>query len=204
MVEILVNLVLETLRTPRRAAQRLMALNLSNEALWSAFGLVVVLNAFLAGLSNVLLPLPADAPAALDALVRAPRVFLAMQAVILGAMIATFTYSGNLIGGTGRLRDVAVLMIWMQALRLLVQLSVLVLTFAVPVLATLVVLGAAVWGLWILVSFLDEAHQMNSLFKTVGVIFLGSIAIAFLLSTALSVFGLVPPFDEINGQGALG
>lgn len=202
MKQWLMDLAVETVTSPRLAAQKLLRLNPSTEVLWTAFLLVVICNALVAGISMLLVPAPTGVAEPLAIVLLRPSVFLMLQSTIVAAMIATFTFSGNILGGQGRLRDVALLLIWMQALRILVQLLVLVLSFISPMLGSLVVLLSGGLGLWILLTFLDEAHGYGSLFKSFITVFLGLIALAFLLSSVLSLFGLVPNLQEMQGPAA--
>jgi hypothetical protein len=87
--------------------------------------------------------------------------------------------------------DILVLLTWLQVLRLLVQVGVLVLVLVAPVLGALAVIVAAVWGIYILISFVDAAHRFGNMFKATGVILLSLVAMAVGLSAFLSLVGVV-------------
>jgi hypothetical protein len=61
----------------------------------------------------------------------------------------------------------------------------------VPGLAALVVLAAAIWGVYILISFIDAAHRFDNRLKAAGVMVLAFVAMAIGLSTLLSLVGMV-------------
>lgn len=190
----LVSLVVRSVLQPRDVARELLALPLSREFVMTSFVLVLVLNAIVSGISLIMVPLPPGAPELLQMLFAQPSRLMVLQALLLAGMIVTFTYSGQLIGGRGRLPEIAILLIWMQGLRAVVQLAALLIGFASPGASSFLVTLGTVVGVWIFMNFIDEGHGFNSLFKALGVGFLGVIAISFLLSFVLSTAGLVPQF----------
>ncbi|WP_372893596.1 Yip1 family protein [Rhodosalinus sp.] len=178
-------LAIETIRDPREAARRLLALDLPRSALWTALALVIVLNAAVYGLSNMLVPPPSDVPMA----ALSPVPFAAFLAAGLIGTIYALWYVGRALGGAGSLDDVMVLLVWLQALRLAVQAALLVLVPLSPVLSSLVVLAAAVIGFWILLNFVDMAHGYGSLLKSLGAVALSVLALALGLTLFVTLFG---------------
>jgi hypothetical protein len=178
-------LAIETIRDPQGAARRLLALKLPRNVLWTALALVIVLNAAVYGLSNLITPPPAEVPMA----ALAPVPFAAFLAAGLIGTILGLWYVGRAIGGTGTLEDVMVLLVWLQALRLAVQAALLVLVPLSPVLSSLVVLAAAVIGFWILLNFVDVANGYGSLLKSFGAIALSVLALALGLTLLVTLFG---------------
>jgi len=122
----------------------------------------------------------------------APILFALFLFGALAITVIALYYVGlGLNGGAESMDDLLVLITWLQVLRLLVQLAVLVLALAAPVLAALVVMVAAVWGAYILVGFVDAAHRFGNMFKAAGVILLSLVAMAIGLSAFLSLLGIV-------------
>lgn len=179
-------LALQSVTNPREVAALLLSIRPNREALLIGFALVVVLNTLVFS-SSVLL-----APGAIPAFLASPVVFLVMQSVVLGGTILGFTGVGRIMGGRGRLEEVALLMIWMQGLRVMVQVVLVLLTPVSPGLAGLATLAATALGVWILVNFLDEVHELGNLLKAVAVMILGVLAMAFALSLILAVAGVGP------------
>ena len=178
-------LAVETIRDPRATARRLVALDLPLQALWMALALVVVLNAAVYSLSNIVTPPPPDMPVAAVA----PVPFaLFLGAGLIGTIYALW-YVGRLMGGGGGLGDIMVLLVWLQALRLVVQAALIVLVPLSPVLSSLVVLAAAVIGFWILLNFVDVAHGYESLLKALGAVALSVLAMALGLTVLVTLFG---------------
>lgn len=179
------DLAVETLRNPADAAARLMTLNLPREALWTALVLVAVLNTLIYTLTNIMVPAPTQIPAMLDN----PVVFFLIVAGGLFLSIHAIFWVGRRLGGSGNLGDILLLLIWLQALRVVVQAVTLVLLIVAPVMAAFLVLAAALLGVWILVHFINAAHQLNSLPRAAGILVASILALALGLSFLLSLIG---------------
>ncbi len=191
MGQMALTLVLRSLTEPRLVARWLLGLRLSKEALLTCFALVVVLNTLLFGVAVLLDPTP------LPWFLAKPSVYGVLQAGSLLATVLAFLWGGRLFGGSARLADIAVLVIWLQALRALVQLVLLILMPASAFLGGLAVSLTSVIGFWILLHFLDEAHGFGSLLKALGTIVFGLMGMAFALSILLTLIGVDP--TGING-----
>ena len=185
------SLVRQTLFEPREAARALMAMRLPQPALWQALALMSVLYTIVYALSLRLSP-PADPsqmlmPAMMDfPLVLAVALFggLALTVIALRAI-------GQAIGGTGEMADVLVLITWLQMLRLMVQVGIIVLALGSPPLAGMAAIVVAVWGLYIFINFVDSAHGFDNRLKAFGAIVLSVIAMVMGLSAVLSLAGIV-------------
>jgi hypothetical protein len=179
-------LALQSVTNPREVAALLLSIRPSREAIWTAFALVVVLNALIFSASMLLTPGP------VPAFMVNPVSFLLLQGGTLAGTILAFAYVGRLLGGRARLEEIALLMIWMQALRVLVQLGLLVIMPVSALLAGLVTMVASGFGVWIVVNFLDEAHELGGLLRALAVLILGVLAMAFGLSLLLTLAGVSP------------
>ena len=180
-------LALQTLIAPREVARLLLAADLSREAIMTAFALVVVVNALVVGvmqgygMAMDALPVPVG-----------PAILAALLAGMLGISIFVMTSAGRALGGSGRMQDVAVLFIWLQALRALVQVGVALMAMISGSLAMVLVLAAMLAGIWIVLNFLDVAHGLDNLFKALMVLILGAVGMVLLLSLLFSLMGLTP------------
>jgi hypothetical protein len=188
------SLVRLTLFQPREAAERILALRLPLGVAWMGLALMAVLNTLVYSLSIQLSP-PSD-PMAMGMVgpaFHAPLLFalllfgaLAMTALVLGAV-------GRWLGGQGGMAELVPLLTWMQVLRLVVQLGVVVLALAMPVLAALAVMVAALWGVYILLGFVAEAHGFEGLGRAAGVVVMSILGLAVGLSVLLSLVGITAP-----------
>jgi len=180
------SLAWQTVQTPRDVARLLLAARLGRDALWTAFALVCTANALVYGTS-----LAMAGPGSIDFL-QSPSLFLAMQALVLAGTILCLTYAGRGLGGAGRVSDIAVLMVWMQALRVLVQLIMLGLVVISPVLASMLVGLSLVLGIWIALNFVREAHGFDSLVPAGLTMIFGFAGAIFGLSIILTLIGVDP------------
>jgi hypothetical protein len=185
-------LVRQTLFQPPEAARALIGMRLPGQWLWMALGLMSILNAIVYSLSLQLSP-PGDPSAALmPPAFHSPILFAVFLFGALAITVIALHYVGQGLGGAPEsMTDILVLLTWLQVLRLMLQLAVLVLALVAPVLAALVVMVAAVWGIYILISFVDAAHRFGNMFKAAGVILLSLVAMAIGLSAFLSLVGVV-------------
>lgn len=170
---------------PRDVARLLLSLRLSREALLLGFSLVVVLNALLFGITVLATP-NTGAPASI---LNNPLVFMGLLGSALAMTIVALTWVGRAMGGVGRIEDIAVLLIWMQALRVLVQIAMLVLLPISMAFSTLLVFAASVAGVWMLVHFIDEAHGFGSLLRALLVLLFGVVGTALGLALFMSLIG---------------
>lgn len=180
------SLAWQSITEPRDVARLLLSIRPGSEALLTGFALVIVLNGLLYGVTSLL-----GGGSASDIL-GSPTVFMAMQAGTLAATIVAFTFVGRFLGGIAGLEQVALLMIWLQALRVVGQVIVIVLQVVAGAFAGIAVLAITAIGVWIAVHFLDEAHGLDNLFKALVVLILGVLAMAIALSLVLTAFGVTP------------
>jgi len=186
--EAFLKLALQSVTDPRDVARLLLTVHPGREALWTAFALVVVLNALIFSASLTIFPPQGPLPFFLGA----PTGFIVTQGTALVGMIAAMTWTGRLFGGKGRFGDVALLLIWMQGLRVLVQAALLLITPVSAALSGLIMLAASGIGIWILLNFLDEVHELGGLGRAAMVLVLGFIGLAFGLSLILTMAGVTP------------
>jgi hypothetical protein len=179
-------LVQATLRTPRIAAEQIIAWQLSRDVLWTALALVAVLNTFVI----VLLIQVARPDMPLPSYFSAPLALYVLLAGILVVYVHAIYWAGLAIGGQGALGDVLALVVWLQVLRALAQVGVLALTVLVPSLAFVLSLTIAVWGLWILLSFITTSLNLPSVGHAVAVLIIGAVGLVLGLGILLSVIGL--------------
>lgn len=181
-------LAVQSVTNPREVAALLLSIRPSKEALWTAFLLVIVLNALVFSASIMLTPMTGMIPAVLAN----PVSFLVMQGATLAASIVAFTYVGRWMSGKARLEEVALLLIWLQGLRVLLQAILTVVMIGAPILGGLISMVGTALGVWILVNFLDEAHELGSLLRALAVLILGVLAMAFAMSMLLTLLGVSP------------
>lgn len=179
-------LALLTLRDPKAAGQVVLSWNLSKEATWTAIALVGVIVTILAGISNMILPLPVP----LQAIGQSPFLYLV---IAIGGFLATVHavyWTGRMMGAQGALQDLMVLFLWLQVLRAAAQALILTALILAPAIGSFIALFVGVATLWIMVNFIDLGLQLQSLWRAVFVQVVGAIAFMVGLSFLLSFLGV--------------
>lgn len=180
------DLGLLTLRDPKAASEIILRWNLSNEAIWTSIGLVSVIVTILSTLSNMMFPVPAP----LDALAANPFIYFLIAAGGFILTVQAMYWSGRMLGGAGKIEELTVLLLWLQAMRAAAQAVTLVLLLIAPFLASLFVIFVSIATLWIFVHFINVALRLDSMTRAVLVLIVGALALIFSLSFILSLLGV--------------
>lgn len=179
------SLALETLQSPRSAAQKIMNLWLSRDILWTALILVAVLNSIIFGVS-----LLAEDVSQLPGFMRNPVTFFFIIAGVQVMSVHGFYWAGRAIGGKGDLGELLSLLVWVQALQMAAQLVLFVASIISPGIGQLLSLLVSVMALWITVNFITEALRLPTLLHGVGVIVLAAVGVAFGLMILIGLIGM--------------
>jgi len=180
----LVGLLRETLTDPKSAAARIMAIPLPMSARWQALLLVVVLSV-LFGQISVMLMVGAGLPSPLQAGI--------VQGGALLIMVFAAHVVGRMMGGRGQFEEALILVAWLQAVMVALQVAQVVALLVVPALSSLIgVLGMALF-LWLLTNFVSVLHGFASLGKVFGGILLTLFGIAMVLAIVMQMLGIAPP-----------
>jgi hypothetical protein len=195
-------LTILSLQNPALAARFVLASGLRRDILWSLLLLVSIANATLVWVSNALTgPTPeqlAQMPIQIPAIIFSPLFAFVFLAVALVITVHVLHWLGAAIGGTGSLENMLAVLVWLQGLRVMAQVVLLVLMLAVPSLAGLFGLAVAILSLWILVHFVNEAAGLDSIFKTVGVLLSAMVGVILGLSFILTITGLATMGIDAN------
>lgn len=185
------SLVRQTLFEPRAAAHALMAMRLPQEIVWQALALLSVLYTIVYTLSLEMTPPAEPSDVLVPTMFQSPLVLALSLFGGLALTVIALRAIGQALGGRGEIADLLVLVTWLQVLRLMVQVGLVVLVLGSPALAGIAILVVGVWGLYILTNFVDAAHDFDNRFKAFGVIILSVAAMAIGLSALLSLAGVL-------------
>ena len=178
----------DTIRAPQEAAQAVLALNLPRNVLWLGLALVITLSTLLASAVSLMVPMP-EAGAG----VPMPIVMGIVQAVFLVLVSLGIAVIGARFGGQGDFDGALALMVWLQAVFLVVQaFQIVAIAIGLSVLADIVSLASIPLFFWLMAQFVTVVHGFSSVWKTFWAIIMFLIAFAFLLSLVVTSFGLVP------------
>jgi hypothetical protein len=179
-------LAVNTVTAPRDVARLLLAMNLPPQALWLAFALVIVLNTLMFSASLLLVP----ADEMFGPVLANPAVFGAMLAISVAALIIAVTLCGRPLGGQATYAQIAILVIWLQALRVLLQALVAVVGPMSLFLSGVLISAGSVLGIWMFVNFIDVAHETGSLLRAGLVLLLAVVGMMLGLSLIFSLLGV--------------
>ncbi|WP_340260477.1 YIP1 family protein [Roseobacter sp. HKCCA0882] len=178
----------DSIRAPQEAAQAVLALNLPRNVLWLGLALVITLSTLLASAVLLMVPMP-EAGAG----VPMPVVMGIVQAVFLVLVSLGIAVIGARFGGKGDFDGALALMVWLQAVFLVVQaFQIAAIAIGLSVLADIVSLASIPLFFWLMAQFVTVLHGFSSVWKTFWAIIMFLIAFAFLLSLVVTSFGFVP------------
>ncbi|MBF9023099.1 hypothetical protein FZCC0069_08045 [Rhodobacterales bacterium FZCC0069] len=178
----------DTIRAPQEAAQAVLALNLPRNVLWLGLALVITLSTLLASAVLLMVPMP-EAGAG----VPMPVLMGIVQAVFLVLVSLGIAVIGARFGGKGDFDGALALMVWLQAVFLVVQaFQIAAIAIGLSVLADIVSLASIPLFFWLMAQFVTVLHGFSSVWKTFWAIIMFLIAFAFFLSLVVTSFGLVP------------
>jgi hypothetical protein len=186
----LLQLALDTLLTPRAVARRVLALDLAPPTLIEATAATASLGVLL-GYAGLALSGGAVDPVSAAVLER-PLLGAVLQACVMTTVAGLAYRVGRAFGGSGGFWGALLVVVWLNAVTLGIQVVQLVALAVAPPLAGVVSIATLFWLLWAFSSFVAELHGFASTAMVLGAVLLTSIAIAFALTILAGVFGLAP------------
>ncbi len=184
-MDALKELALETVQSPRTAAQKIMSLNLGRDVLWTGLILAGAVNSIIYSFSLF----TADT-SMLPALFRNPLMFFMLITGVLALTVHAFYWTGRALGGQGDLGELLALLVWLQGLRAVAQAVMFVLLLVSPAIGQLFSLLVGILGLWITVNFVTEALRLPGLLHGVGVLVLAAVGMVFGLAILAGLIGI--------------
>lgn len=184
-------LVARTLQDPRGVARTLIGQSLPQSIGWLGLALMAVMSGTLTAFSYQIMPSMFDPTMA--PLLSNGFEIVALQALVMAVIAMLVQGVGRAFGGQGRFADALVLVAWIEALLLLLQVLQVVFMLVLPPLAFALGLFGVVLFLWLLAAFAAELHGFRStgrvFFSIIGVFFAISFALAFLSIALMNMKG---------------
>ena len=146
-------LVWTSITNPADGAEEVMRLKPGREALWTGLLLMAALNTALLVLSNILIPGPWPLPGILAN----PLVYMGVVAGFLTVASWMVWWTGRLLGGQGSFEDILCALVWLQVLRVCVQVVATVLLMVSPLISGVFGVAAGVYGLYVGLHFINVA-----------------------------------------------
>ncbi|MFW5654417.1 MAG: YIP1 family protein [Roseicyclus sp.] len=188
----LLRLARDTVTNPREGAATVLSFAPTRQALWLMFALVVVASLMMGEIMGLMLNMPTDGPLT-GPMQQSPLMLGLIQAALLYVSIHAIHRIGRVFGGTGRLEEAALLIIWLQFILLCVQVVQIAAMVVLPPLAGLVTILAIALFFWLLTNFIAVLHGFQSLGMVFVMTLLAAFGLLVLLSLVLSMLGLAVP-----------
>lgn len=166
-------LVSQTIQEPAKAANRIMSLPLTREITWTGFALMLVLNTIVFQLQILLSPLPEG----LVAYASPPRHLIFNTIVQLSVAVA-ITGVGRWMNGQGNFLMVLAILSWIGFVQTLAMFPVIVVGVVSSALSDLMSLTVQIGALYVLLHFINQVHQLGSLWRAFGVLIMSGVAIS--------------------------
>lgn len=184
------DLVIDSVVRPREAARGVMELGVPQNVVLTAAvavtcaGLVITWAMVLMG------------PGVVDGVTAAiyGNPLLSAVAEFAGMLIVAVLTArvGRALGGTGNFQDALTLIVWLNAVMLLVQFAQLVLIVVAPPIAGMIGLATLLWALWVFANFVAELHGFRNPLVVLGGVILTAIVLVFAISILFAILGVMP------------
>ncbi len=175
-----------TFRDAREGAYAVLSLGIPQSALMLMVAIVAVLSALMAGVFQLLVP-------GTTAVGPPPGIVaLTIGGVILGTAIGLH-YAGRAFGGSGRLPDAILLMVWLQVVLLLIQVVQNIVLLVAPSAVGIVFLLAFGYTLWLMINFIDVLHSFGSRARAAVLLLLTLVGLSLGLGMIFSILGIAVP-----------
>lgn len=183
-------LLIDSLKRPRAAARRVLDAGVPAAHLLEAAVLVATVGVVLGYLALMM------SPGALDvvstAVIHHPLLGVVAQLAVMAIAVFLTVRLGRLFGGTGTTDGALALVVWLNAVMVLIQAAQLVALAVVPPVATILALATIVWALWAFANFVAELHGFQNPFIVLAVIVLTTIVLFFGTAMIAAILGFAP------------
>lgn len=183
-------LLIASFARPREAARRLLAAAPAQSEVIAAAVAVTACGVVLSFLAVLASGGPADPVSAL--ILGNPILGATAQLIFAFAIAGVTAYIGRSFGGTGDFWGALTLVVWLNAVLVVLQTIQLVALVFAPPFAGLLAAAGLFWALWAFANFITELHGFQNPLFVMGGVILSAIALFFLLAMALSMMGLTP------------
>lgn len=170
---------------PRAAARQVLA-NVPKPSVLLEAAIAVTAVGMLLGYAALRL-----APDSIDGVsatvLRAPLVGAMVQLSVMAVVVLLTVRVGRLFGGTGSSAGAFALVVWLNAVMVLLQAVQLVTLALLPPLAAVIAIVSIVWVLFAFASFVAELHG----FRNAAIVLAGVVATSFVMMFALAMLAAI-------------
>jgi hypothetical protein len=183
-------LVIDSLMRPRAAARRVIGLGLAPAQLLQAAVMVTCVGMLLGYVALHMSTGNVDAVSA--AVLADPLIGAAAQLAVMAVVVVLTVRVGRLFGGSGGFWDALALVIWLNAMMVLIQAGQVVMLAIVPPLAALLAIATLFWAVWAYANFVAELHGFRNPMLVLGAVVITAIVLFFGTAMLLAILGITP------------
>ena len=177
-------MIARSFRDPAGTARWLLGYDFGRGTLAAMVTLVTILSVLLLEL-NVLL-----SPPEAEILRLTPFTLCVILGASLMMMVFAIQLTGQMLGGHGRFGSALLLIVWWQAMALVIQVAQTVAMLILPPVAGLLTLAGLVWLVFALLHLVNVLHGFDSLPKALATVAIGLVGISFGLALLLTMVGV--------------
>jgi len=185
------DLVSETFRDPKGAAERLMRMGIPMQAVWLGVALVAILAVILVRIS--ILPLPEQELTEFGLMLSHPIFGPLIQGGSIAMVAAVMVGVGQIFGGKGSFQNALLLFVWLEFLVVLIGIVQTLALFVFPLAGVLISILTVVLFLWVQTQFLRALHGFSNGWLVFLAMIGTLIALSFALALLMVVLGIAPP-----------
>ena len=183
--ETVVLLLRESILRPRQAVRQILTVGEGLGLAFIAVGIMAILSAAISVMLSWF-SAPSGQPD-MDYLLNRPFILAALQALGMIIFSAVVLGVGRIFKGKGRFAQILLVVAWLDFILLFLQLAMLLLVLAIPVMGGITLIATMCLVTWLLANFIAEVHGFQSTFATLAVL----IGVMLLIGMALVQFS--PP-----------
>lgn len=183
-------LLIDSLKRPRVAARHVLDARVPPAHLMEAAVFVAATGVVLGYLALLMSPEALDVVSA--AVIHNPLLGLVAQLAVMGVAVFLTVRVGRLFGGKGTAEGALALVVWLNAVMVLVQAAQLAALAVLPPLATVLAIATIFWALWAFANFVAELHGFQNPFIVLAVVILTTIVVFFGTAMIFAILGITP------------
>ncbi|WP_458790381.1 YIP1 family protein [Yoonia sp. MH D7] len=174
--------ILVTLKDPALMAQRIMQRRYTRGTLWMGLALVSILSVILVQLLYFITPIAMP-------LGFTPNIYGLVMACVLVILTFGIYLTGQVLGGKATFPHCFATVIWLEAVALVLRVVQALVYLFSPVLSSYISIIGLVALVWIMVNFVNEVHQFNSLPRALATIVMAVVGIGFGFGLFMTLIG---------------
>ena len=182
-------LVIDSFVRPRQAAQQVLAAGLPEARLIEAAVLVTCVGMVLGYAALWLSPGTLDVTAAI---LSNPLFGALAQLTVMAVIVVLTVWLGRFFGGSGQVWGALALVVWLNAMMVLIQVAQLVALAVAPPLAAIVAVVTIFWVFWAYANFVAELHGFRNAVMVLGAVVVTAIVLFFGTAMLFAILGITP------------